>query len=180
MRQRFHRENIVVAFAGPAAECRVNEGLVHIDDDVQNIALSLREWLPRKNHFVEDACGYGKSWGEFWAIIYTLATSNERQRALAEFDEFPGLAGIDMAVFETLWPLAQRARAIIDLHWSTVEEISNELVRAGRLSGDEIEEIISRHQRHFVIAACGVGPGFSQGKLGNLQLTHVQKTKMPE
>ena len=160
MRQRFHRENIVVAFAGPAAEYRVNRGLVHIDDDVQNIALSLRELLPRKNHFIENACGYGKYWGEFWAIIYTLATSNERQRALAELDEFPGLAAIDMAVFETLWPLAQRARAIIDLHWSTVEEISNELIRTGRPRGDEIEEIISRDQRHFVMAACDAGAGF--------------------
>jgi hypothetical protein len=74
-----------------------------------------------------------------------LTTCSEEKNALAELDVFPGLAKIDMSIFRMLWPLAQRARTIVQDHWSTIKEIADELVRKGRISGSEIEEIISSH-----------------------------------
>jgi hypothetical protein len=145
LRQRFCEGNIVVGLAGPVAEYRVNENLVHIDGDVENIAVTMRELLPRKNHFVQNACGYGESWGDFWALIYTLATCPDEKKALAELDEFPGLAAIDMSIFRILWPLAQKTHAIIDRNWSKVEEISTELIKNGRLSGHECEGLWARN-----------------------------------
>ena len=141
VRQRFLEGNIVVGLAGPVAEYRVNENLVHIDRDVDNIAVTMRELLPRKNHFVQNACANGKSWGDFWAIIHTLATRTEEQKELAELDEFPGFAAIDLSIFQMLWPFAQQTHAIIDRNWSKAEEISNELIGNGRLSGEECEAI---------------------------------------
>ncbi|MGA8153706.1 MAG: hypothetical protein WB952_22345 [Terriglobales bacterium] len=58
---------------------------------------------------------------------------------------FPGLANIDISIFGILWPLAQQTRAIIDRNWHLVEAVATELVKKGGLSGDEVEEIISRH-----------------------------------
>jgi hypothetical protein len=144
VRQRAYRAGIVVDFAGPIAHWRVSEDLVHIDDDVQNIAFSLRELLGCKKLFVEKACRYEDE-GEFWAMIYTLATCGEENEALAELDVFPGREKIDMSILRMLWPLAQRARSIVQAHRSTIEEIADELVRKERMNGGEIEEIISRH-----------------------------------
>jgi hypothetical protein len=144
VRQHAHRAAIVVDFAGPIAHWRVSENLLHIDDDVQNIAFSLRELIDGKNRFVGKARSYQDE-GEFWAMIYTLATCSEQKNALAELDVFPGLAKIDMSTFRMLWPLARRARAIVQDHWSTIEEIADQLVKKRKMSGREIEAIISRH-----------------------------------
>jgi hypothetical protein len=144
VRKRSYRALITIDFAGPIAEYRV-DNWAHIDDDLQNIALRLRKLLPRKNDFVENAWNIGDSWGNFWAMICCMVTHNEKDRALAALDESVGLSTIDMSIFELLWPLAQQAQSIVQAHWSTIEEIADELVRKGRLSGREIEGIISRH-----------------------------------
>lgn len=145
VRQRSREGSIVVLLAGPVAECRVTEDLLGLYGDVEDIAAHIRELLPHKNHFVRNASDLGTPWGAFWAMIYTLATCTEEKKAIAELDRFPGLARIEMPAFRLLWPLAQQTHAIIDRNWSKVEEVSNELIKHGRLSGDEVEQIMSHH-----------------------------------
>jgi ATP-dependent Zn protease len=48
--------------------------------------------------------------------------------------------------FHRLWPFAQRAQTIVNGNWSAVEEISKELIKNGRISGDDVEQIMSRHK----------------------------------
>lgn len=150
MWRRFHEDTIVVAFAGPVAEYRVGKYFYFTDSDAEKIASCLREVLPH-NHFVENAeNGLGESWPEFYAILHTLATCSEQKRALTELDEFldefPELARIDMQVFHRLWPFAQQAQTIVNGNWSAVEEISKELIKNGRISGDNVEQIVSRQK----------------------------------
>jgi hypothetical protein len=129
----YNRGNVVAAFAGPVAEYRVNQGLVHIDDDVQSIAWSVRELFPSKKQFlpkfIGGASNHDEKWGEFWALIYVLATCTERDTVLQELDDFPGLAKINAAIFEMLWPLAQEAHAVIDSRWSCVKKLSRSFRR---------------------------------------------------
>jgi hypothetical protein len=125
------------------AEYRVNKALVGIDVEVDHTAFALRELVPSRRLYLNKVVRNRDS-GEFWALIWTLAACPVRKQALAELDELPmlGMAGIDMALFEVLWPLAQQARAIIDLYWPSVREMSGRLVKTGTLGGAEIEVLV--------------------------------------
>jgi hypothetical protein len=142
-REFFNRADIVVALSGPIAEYKVNRNLVHIDNDVMATASCLRELLPGRRNFLPKNYGDHR-WGDFWALIYVLATwtINKRETVLQELDEFPGLAKINMTVFEMLWPLAQEAHAVIDSRWSCVKKLSHRLLKVGSIGGDEIKAII--------------------------------------
>lgn len=144
IRKRYNRRRIITTVAGPVAEYRVNEGLVHIDRDVEDIALGLRELVPSKKLYLDKVIE-NKEGGEFWALIWILAARPGRKHALAELDELPmlGIPPIDMSFFEVLWPFAQRARAIIDLHWPAIERISRHLLKVGSIRGDEIEALVN-------------------------------------
>jgi hypothetical protein len=141
IRERYNRRRLVTTFAGSVAEYRVNEGLTHIDHDVEDIALALGELLPNKKRYFEAVIRKDES-GDFWGLIWILATHVRRERALEELDKFPGLAKVDVSLFEMLWPFAQQARAIIDLQWHSVEQMSRHLLKVGSISGDEIEALV--------------------------------------
>src|SRR5262249_55540815 len=143
MKKNFYQRNVVVSFSGPAAEYRVNKWLVHIDSDVEAIAYGLRELLPRKMQYINGVLNYGEHWGDFWALVCILAIISDRKRAITELDEFPGLAKIDVSIFDTLWPFAQQAHAILGACWSSVEEIAQHLLKVGSITGPQIESIFS-------------------------------------
>lgn len=137
-----HGAEIVVGFAGPVAGFRVNDGFAHIGGDVEQIVLSLRELLPRKSALLA-GCDYEKYWNEFWALVQVLAITPQREKALAALDVLKGRAAIDIKIIQMLVRFAKQAHEIIDRHWCVVKEIANQLVKNGRLSGDEVEEIVS-------------------------------------
>jgi hypothetical protein len=82
MWRRFHKDTIVVAFAGPVAEYRVSKYRYFADSDAEAIASCLREVLPH-NQFVENAenDGLGESWPEFYPSSTPLRLAgNKRER----------------------------------------------------------------------------------------------------
>ena len=144
LREIYHQRNAVVSLAGPAAEYRVNEGLTHSDADVQTIACALRELLPCKQDYIERVLNCNDEWGDFWALVYILATITDRERAMTDLEMSAKemSANIDVSIFNALWPFAQRAHAILDACWPSVEEISEGLLKTGSISGPEIESIV--------------------------------------
>jgi hypothetical protein len=132
----------VIAFAGPVAEYRVNEGLINIDANVERILWALKELIPSKTEIIVKALNHGELWGEFWALVYTLATCIDWSKASADLSEFPELANIDTSIFETVWPFAQQAHAVIDFHWPTVERMASRLIELKSIAGEEIVKLV--------------------------------------
>jgi hypothetical protein len=145
----------------------------NIETDVGNIALCCRELLGHKNTFVENECNY-ENFGDFFALVYTLAEHLEnecnyenfgdffalvfslsehtdRVRALQDIEEYEltielvdGVRPlVDRTIFDLLWPLAQRGHEIINCNWPKVEAIAAELYKTKKLSGDEVQSIMT-------------------------------------
>jgi hypothetical protein len=70
-------------------------------------------------------------------------------------NEFPGPAKIDVSMFDALWPFAQRAQATLDVCWSSVEEISQHVLKVGSITGPEIESIVA--------------PGYQSQRIGSVR-----------
>jgi len=144
------RDCIVATFAGPIAEYRATREMRNIETDVRNIALCCRELLGHKNTFVENECNY-ENFGDFFALVYTLAEHTDRVRALQDIEEYEltielvdGVRPlVDRTIFDLLWPLAQRGHEIINCNWPKVEAIATELYKTKKLSGDEVQSIMT-------------------------------------
>jgi hypothetical protein len=79
--------------------------------------------------------------------------STKRETAVQEIDEFyqtleelyqkryPGLK-LDPAIFDMLWPFAEQAHGIIEVHWSSVEKLACELLKTRSLGREEIEALL--------------------------------------
>src|ERR1700685_950420 len=146
-RELFYRYSIVVTFAGPIAEYMVNRALVHIGGDVRRIVWSLRELLPSKKQLLADGLDQpGDYWDDLWAIAHILATRTKRDIALQGIDDYKRWmeededpSKIDMEIFDMLWPFAQQAHAIINLHWSSINTLACELLKTRSLRREDIE-----------------------------------------
>jgi len=144
------RDCIVATFAGPIAAYRATREMRNIETDVGNIALCCRELLGHKNTFVENECNY-ENFGDFFALVYTLAEHTDRVRALQDIEEYEETIEqvdgvrplVDRTIFDLLWPLAQRGHEIINCNWPKVEAIAAELYKTKKLSGDEVQSIMT-------------------------------------
>src|SRR5439155_11324972 len=94
-------------------------------------------FLPCKQDYIFLNCN--DEWADFWALIYILTTITNREKAMTDLEIS---ANIDVSIFNALWPFAQRAHAILDACWPSVEEISEGLLKTGSISGPEIESIV--------------------------------------
>jgi hypothetical protein len=118
-----------------------------LDLFVFNIGTSLRELFPDNYFTVGEHVRLGPGFGLLYALVYALVTCTDKKKAPAEFANFygpedPGLAFLDPAIFDRLWPLTQRAHKIVDLEWSRVKRIARKLVEDGSICEAEIESIM--------------------------------------
>jgi hypothetical protein len=144
------RDCIAATFAGPIAEYRATREMRNIETDVLNIARCCRELLGLKNTFVENECNY-ENVGDFFALVFSLTEHTDRVRALQDIEEYEETIEqvdgvrplVDRTIVDLLWPLAQRGHEIINCNWPKVEAIATELYKTKKLSGDEVQSIMT-------------------------------------
>jgi hypothetical protein len=146
-RQFFLKRDIVIAFAGPIAE-RMVHAIHAIDQDVMRIGWAVCELMPsQKQVFAGDYFGNDR-WRDLWDVVFAQAVCTNRERAVKQLDEHyqtlkevDGYAGpeIDPAIFDMLWPLAEQARGLIRVHWSSMKRLACDLLKTWSLEKEEIE-----------------------------------------
>jgi hypothetical protein len=85
------------------------------------------------------------------ALTSLRAEHTDRVRALQDIEEYEETIEqvdgvrplVDRTIFDLLWPLAQRGHEIINCNWPKVEAIATELYKTKKLSGDEVQSIMT-------------------------------------
>jgi hypothetical protein len=99
---------------------------------------------------LENECNY-ENVGDFFALVFSLTAHTDRVRALQDIEEYERIIEqldgvrplVDRTIVDLLWPLAQRGHEIINCNWPKVEAIATELYKTKKLSGDEVQSIMT-------------------------------------
>jgi hypothetical protein len=144
----FFRKSIVLDIAGPIAERKVDGDIFIIPNDVINIAWALGGLRLDLKQVYADNFWLSDDWRNLYCVVIAQIVGGTRERAVKTLEEDYArwkaeLNGceprVDPAIFDILWPLAQKARRIVNLHWSSIQMLAADLLKARRLSRNAIE-----------------------------------------
>lgn len=72
-------------------------------------------------------------------VTLQLAIFTQKAKALQDYEYNVSAPKLDPVMFDILWPLAQEARRIVHVHWPSLEQLACDLLKARKLTREEIE-----------------------------------------